>query len=351
MRYLLGLGFDIIVVAPEDDSSQYIVDMGCNFIHVPIDPKSVNPLADTALFFKLHSLYRRIKPSLIFHFTIKPNIYGSIAAGLLGIPSVAVVTGLGYTFINDNIISRIARILYRLGLLFANEVWFLNNDDMEHFLANTMVDNVRVFVLPGEGIDTDFYAYVKPSQKNTFTFLFIGRLLRDKGIGEYVKVAKIASEKQMNWRFLIAGDYGVKNPAAIKKTELDQWVSNGYVEYLGVATDVRQFISDADCIVLPSYREGLPRVLLEAASSGRAIIATDVPGCKDVVYHEINGYLCKIKDENDLLLQMHRISSCEYGERVRLGLSGRDIVSSKYSVEIVNNIYLEHIEKLLGEKQ
>lgn len=348
LRYLLNMNFDVIVVAPKDESSKLIVEMGCTFIHMPMNPKGVNPFADLVLLFKLSILYYRVKPNLIFHFTIKPNIYGSIASGIFKIPSVAVVTGLGYAFINDNIISRFARILYKIGLSFSNEVWFLNSDDKDFFVTSGIIAWRRAFILPGEGIDTDFYAYSKPNQKSTFTFLFIGRLLVDKGIREYVCAARMMYKKQPNCKFLIVGDCDAKNPTVIKKSELDEWMSDGYIEYLGTTTDVRKFIANADCVVLPSYREGLPRVLLEAASIGRAIIATDAPGCKDVVKHEINGFLCKIKDVNDLYRQMHKIISSEYETIIRLGIVGRDMILSKYGVDTINNIYLERIKKIIG---
>lgn len=326
LEALIADGYEVHVVAPPDRISSALEDIGCTFHAVPMSPQGYNPLEDLRLIFVLSALYRRVGPKLIFHYTIKPNIYGSVAARLAGAKSIAVTTGLGYVFLNVGPVSWVSKLLYRIALRFPQAVWFLNHEDRGAFVSRRLVDSSKCAVLPGEGIDLTHFRQpsvmpVEPSE--TFTFLLIARMLWDKGIGEYVEAARLLRNRHKNVRFLLLGPGGSANPSAISVEQINKWQEDGVIEYIGEAADVRPAIAAADCIVLPSYREGVPRVLLEAAAMERPVIATDVPGCKDIVEDGVNGYLCADRSATDLAAKMEAMFRLGVPARREMGRAGR----------------------------
>lgn len=332
LEALIADGYEVHVVAPVDDISSALEGLGCIFHAVPMSPQGYNPLEDLRLVLALSALYRRVSPKVIFHYTIKPNIYGSVAARLAGAKSIAITTGLGYVFLNVGLVSWVSKLLYRIALRFPQSVWFLNHEDRGAFISGKLVDSSKCAVLPGEGIDLTYFRQLSditgPSE--CFTFLLIARLLWDKGIGEYVDAARQLGGRHRNVRFLLLGPGDSGNPAAIPIEQIERWQEGGVVEYLGEAADVRPAIAAADCIVLPSYREGVPRVLLEAAAMERPVIASDVPGCKDIVDHGVNGYLCAERNADDLASKMEAMLQLGASARREMGRAGRAKVQREF---------------------
>jgi glycosyltransferase involved in cell wall biosynthesis len=298
---------------------------------------------------RLSEIYREINPDLILHYTIKPVLYGSMAAEKLGIPFINNITGLGTAFIKSNWITWLVKRLYRLSQKNANHVFFQNDDDREFFSREKLIpEGVPQEVIPGTGIDTDHFQISPYPEKNPVIFLLIARMLWDKGVGEFVEAARQIKSAFSDVRFQLLGFLGVSNRTAISHQQIQVWEVQGIIEYLGETDDVRPFIVDADCIVLPSYREGLPRTLLEAGSMGRPIIATDVTGCRDVVEHGVNGYLCRARDANDLAEKMKDMIILSTNERQQMGLKGREKMEQNFDEKIVVQKIVDRIKSFLN---
>jgi len=292
----------------------------------------------------------------VFHYTIKPNIYGSTAAALLRIKSIAVVTGVGTVFYKDNILTKWIRLMFRFSFRYPQEVWFLNKDDQELFASAGLVSSSKSILLPGEGIDIFTFKNtggVSNSTSDDFSFLFLGRILWDKGIGEYVEAARNIKTQYGNIRFRILGFLDQRNPSAIPPQMVTSWHQEGIIEYLGASDNVKDVILGSDCVVLPSsYREGIPRSLLEAASLEKPVIASDIPGCRDVVINEVTGYLCKPMSASDLQAKMVKMLLAQPDEREKMGKAGREKVKSQFAMEIILKQYqksvLEQLNYLLA---
>lgn len=338
--------YDITVIALKDSDITIYEKNNIKFIDVYVDSKGLNPIKDLKFIFCLRDIYLKEKFDFIFHYTIKPVIYGSFAAILANKAHISVITGLGYTFIKEGLINKITILLYRLSLKKAKEVWFLNNDDLEMFLRKKIVSKKKTKLLNGEGIDMELFQPQKKKSKN-FSFIFIGRVLWDKGVGEYIQACKILKSKYPEIKFEILGPLGAENPAAIKPEQMNVWVNEMFVDYLGETTDVIPYISNSDCIVLPSYREGLSRILLEAAAMERPIIASNVAGCKEVVEDNVSGFLCNPKDAVNLAACMEKIYLLEAEERQKMGKRGREIVLEKFEEKIIIENYLKILKQYL----
>ncbi len=345
IRELINEGYKLTVLAPYDDHSSEIEKLGCSYIDLPIDNQGTNILNDIKLIVTLYKHYRDIKPDLIFHYTIKPNIYGTLAAHYAGVKSIAVITGLGYTFINSSFYTLIAKWLYRVALKRSKRVWFINHEDRKVFIKEHIVSRNLIDILPSEGVNTKKYAPKKREREDgKFIFVLIARLLWDKGVGEYVEAARRVSKSKKNVEFWLVGYVDAKNPQAISKDEVESWHSKGWINYLGSTDDVRDYINEADCVVLPSYREGISKILLEAASMMKPVIASNVPGCRDVVEHFSSGYLCRVKDTNDLVLKMNKVLSLSKSELHHMGIQGRLLVKNEFDEEIIIDRYIQAVK-------
>jgi glycosyltransferase involved in cell wall biosynthesis len=348
---LLKEGYTIYVLAPRDAYTEKFEQLkGLTFIQLHhFRPKSISPVHDYRLYRELVHHYRTMRPHLIFHYTIKANLYGTRAAARAGIPSISVITGLGYTFSGEGWLQRGVRIGYRRELKKATAVWFLNKDDRQVFTTQNLVPPDKTFLLPGEGVDTGYFfpaPYDPQTQKQTVTYLLIGRLIRHKGIDEFVEAASRLQHQGLPVHCQLLGFFDDENPVAIPRKQLEEWTTRGIITYLGHADDVRPFIEQADCIVLPSYREGMPLSLLEGASMCKALIATDTAGCRDLIEEGVNGYLCPVKDSAGLAGKMAAYYRLPPTEKKQLGIAARDRVLQRYTRETVTAIYLEKIKTL-----
>jgi len=348
IRSLLEHGYEVSTLSPEDKSSVNLHDAGCRHIHLEMDNKGVNPLSDLMMKRRLSKIYNESSPDLIIHYTIKPVIYGSLAAAKLGIPFVNNITGLGTAFIKQNWVTWLVKQLYRRSQKKAVFVFFQNADDKEFFSRRKLIpENVPQEIIPGTGIDTDHFQLSPYPAKNSVTFLLIARMLWDKGVGEFVEAARQIKTEFSDVRFQFLGFLDVKNRTAISHEQMQVWVDEGIIEYLRATDDVRPYIREAHCVVLPSYREGLPRTLLEAAAIGRPIIATDVTGCREVVEHGVNGYLCKARDADDLAQKMRDMVKLSIDERREMGQRGRKKIEENFDEKIVVQKIVNRIESIL----
>lgn len=340
VRSLQAEGHEIHTVAPNDDYTHFLTEAGTIHHAVKMDSRGANPIKDLALIVELYSIYKKIKPDVILHYTIKPNVYGSLAAAFLRIPVVNNVCGLGTVFLKDDLLSSVAMFLYRISFKFPKKVFFQNPDDLKLFLDKKLVPNDTVDLLPGSGIDLSKFKPVSFQRNQKFTFLLISRLITDKGILEYIDAVKKLKAEGLNARFQVLGAIDPEHKRGIKRKVIQEWINAGTIEYLGTTKDVRHFIELADCIVLPSYREGTPRTLLEAASSSKPIVATNVPGCNQVVEDKFNGLLCNMKDSDDLAAKMRSMANYDNETLKRLGLNGRRKMEAEYDESIIIDKYL-----------
>ncbi len=338
LKDMIKSGHKVVVIAPKDSDTTAFKSQKIKFIPIDVDCKGINPLKDIKLAIQLFKIYKKEKFDFIFHYTIKPVIYGSIAAGLAKIRHISVITGLGYTFLNEGFINKLVIRLYRFSLKNSLEVWFLNSDDQELFIEKRIVKQNKAKIINGEGVNLSIFHPQHKSHKK-FSFLFIGRVLWDKGIGEYVKAAKILKKEFPDVDFNILGSLGASNPAAIPVEKMDEWENEGIITYLGETSKVVPYIANASCIILPSYREGISRVLLEAAAMEKPIITTNVTGCKDIVEHVRSGFLCKVRDVEDLAMHMKKMINLSDEERNKMGEEGRKIVMEKFDEKIIMKVY------------
>lgn len=283
---------------------------------------------------------------MVLHYTVKPNVYGTIAATLLDLPVINNVCGLGTVFLKKNLVSAIAILLYKISFRFPKKVFFQNADDLSLFVGRNLVSRASVDLIPGSGIDLQKFQPFAFKRNEAFTFLLISRLISDKGIFEYIEAVNKLKLLGMDARFQILGAKDPKHQRGIEEKVINQWIADGTIEYLGTTDDVRHFIEKADCIVLPSYREGAPRSLLEASSSAKPIVATDVPGCHHVVTDQVNGLLCKIKDSDDLAEKMRAMATMSDKCLEELGKNGRKKMEREYNESVVIEKYLEALTSL-----
>jgi glycosyltransferase involved in cell wall biosynthesis len=351
---LVAAGHEVVAVAPDDKYAASLNALGCRFLPLHMENGGTNPVQDALLTWRFVRLFARERPDVYLGYTVKPNVYGALAAHMLRIPVINNIAGLGAVFIKDGWLVRVVRWLYRVALKRSAKVFFQNDDDRQLFISGGLVRAEVTGLLPGSGIDLNRFTPVLTTTvldvNSKFRFLLIARMLRDKGVGEYVESARLLRQRWPLAEFCLLGFVDVQNPAAISRAEMDAWVAEGVVNYLGVSDDVRVQIAVADCVVLPSYREGTPRTLLEAAAMARPIISTDTVGCREVVDDGVNGYLCKVRDAGDLAEKMERMLSLSSEQRSEMGKRGRAKMEVEFDEQIVIGEYLSLIEKIRAQR-
>ena len=350
IRALVAAGYEVVAVAPPDEYAARLPALGCRYVPLPMDNQGTHPGRDLLLLWRFYWLLRRERPAAFLGYTVKPNVYGSLAAHVLRIPVVNNIAGLGAVFIRNSPLTRVVRRLYRLALGRSARVFFQNEDDRRLFVEGGLVRSGVTDLVPGSGIDLGRFAPVPlpAAEGGRVRFLLIARMLWDKGLGEYVAAARRVRQRYPEAEFGLLGFLDVQNPAAISREQMQAWVDEGVVNYLGVASDVRPHIAAADCVVLPSYREGTPRTLLEAAAMGRPIITTDAVGCREVVADGVNGFLCQVRDADDLADKMEQMIGLSADERTEMGKRGREKVEREFDEQLVIDAYLRTIREICG---
>jgi len=352
IRELTKVGYRVIVIAPIDE---YIHYLGDNYFikHIAIkrlSPQSKNPLKDVLLCKELYDIYKKEQPDLILHYTIKPNIWGNFAARLANIPTISTLTGLGYTFLHGNFTKYIIRKLYKVALSKSKRLVFHNGDDLQLFEDFNLIPKGRGEVIPGSGVDTNFFSPFPKSPAKKFIFLFVGRVLYDKGILEFVEAARQIRQVTKNTEYWVVGQLNAENPTAVSKHQLQVWLENKDIRYFGNSNDIRKFLKKADVFVLPSYREGMPRAVLEAMASAKPIITTDTAGCRDTVVEGENGYLVPVKDSISLAEAMLKIYYLDRNELREMGNASRDLVLQNFDEKIIIDRYLSLIQNITEMK-
>jgi len=350
VQALLADGHKLVAVAPCDAYSEKLVEAGCIFVPVPME-QGTNPFTDLLLCWRLYQTYKRLQPDVVLHYTIKPNIYGAVAAHWAGIPAINNVSGLGTVFITRDYISSIALKLYKFAFRYPAKVFFQNEDDRSLFLRNKLVRESITKVLPGSGINLE--AFIPADQfkrNNRFVFLMVARVLYDKGVMEFVEASKMVQEQYPNVKCRLLGKIDERSRSGIRRSKLEKWLATGVIEYLGNTDDVAAVIATADCVVLPSYREGTPRTLLEAAAMAKPLIATNVPGCREVVQQGINGYLCRARNAAALAEKMSQMLQLSDAELKRMGQASRQLAVTTFDDRIVIKKYREAIVQVTRER-
>lgn len=317
-----------------DGYEEKIGALGIPYKVLPVDKRGISPIADIRLIAALYRWYRQGRPDVVHHFTIKPVIFGSIAARLAGIPRVInTITGLGYVYTGrQGPLRWIVDLLYRIALRCSHLVFFQNEDDRNQFVRNGLVRAELALVAP-EGVDTKYFSpdpgVASNRSQGDVAVLMISRVLRDKGVYEYVDAARILKKAMPGVRCSILGEIDTRNPSAVPVDTVRSWQSEGVIEWFGHTDEVRPYIAKSDIVVLPSYREGNPRSLLEASAMGKPIIATDVAGCREVVNHGVNGLLVPVRNATELAKAIMQLAG-DPSLRMTLGKAGREIVRGKF---------------------
>ena len=347
IKEFLNDGHEVVAIAPKDDYSQKLIDEGCTYMDLPMQNKGVNPLKDFSLFLRMRNIYKKSDADIFLQYTIKPNIYGTMAASSIGKPVINNVSGLGTIFIRENLISKIGKTLYRFSFKYAQKVFFQNRDDLQLFISSKIIKLNQATIIPGSGIDLQKFVPSYNESRN-LRFVMASRLIKDKGIYEYVEAAQIIKKKFTEVQFTLCGFIEEESGLGVSLKEIENWQLDGIINYVGSTDDIRKVYKSHDVVILPSYREGTPKSLLEAAAMAKPIITTNVPGCKEVVKQGINGFLCKMKDGDSLANAIEKIISLQPEERKLMGGRGRELMEEKFDQKIVIDQYKKTIKEVLN---
>lgn len=345
-------GWTVAVIAPDESEAKIELEAhGFTCYPLRLSRRGTNPFAEMRGLFSLVYRYRQLNPDLIYHATIKPVLYGSIAARLARVPAVVnAITGLGYVYTSDTFAARAVRrcvnLLYNRAFLHRNaRVIFQNSDDMETLLSYTCYPRYEPILIPGSGVDTDEFTPVAEPEKTTVTF--VGRMLKEKGVFEFVEAANLCEHHLSDTRFVLVGGLDLENPGGIPQSQIKQWVAESAVEWWGSQSDMKQVYANSTIIVLPSYREGMPKVLLEAAACGRAVVTTDSSGCRDAVLHRQTGLIVPVGDTRALAEAITELLS-DRQKREHFAVAARDRVVREHSVPVIIRQTFEVFDDLIA---
>jgi glycosyltransferase involved in cell wall biosynthesis len=340
-KFLRERGLDVVMLSPSGSYGPLLRQAGFRWIGLDMNRRSLNPARELALIRRISAVYAAEMPDLVHHFTIKCVVYGSLIARWNGIRNhVNAVTGMGYVFSDDGYKARLLRPVVRNLIKAAlggegSRLILQNKDDVAAFVAADLASEHRTHLIMGSGVDTSRFRPLNGSdERRVMRVLLASRLLWDKGIREYIEAANLLKAQKLAVEFLLAGSPDPGNPGSVPPSQLQKWQKSGAVHYLGHVSDMPRLLADIDVAVLPSYREGVPRSLLEAAACGLPIVTTDVPGCREVVTHGVNGLLIPPRDPHALAAAIQRLYE-QPAERARMGRAGRETVLNDFDQRIV----------------
>tara|TARA_R110000851_G_scaffold135045_1_gene270415 strand:- start:3269 stop:4450 length:1182 start_codon:yes stop_codon:yes gene_type:complete len=335
-------GNRVVCLSPSDDFSQRLLDdLGAEHIALPLDGKSTGAVQELCSLRFIWSVMREYRPDFVFNFTVKMNIYCGLVCALQKVPFANNISGLGTAFIHDTWLFRQVRQVYGLVNRRSQKLFFQNEEDLGVFQSKGLLGDTPYTLLPGSGVDLARFWLSPLPEDLPFTFIMIARLLGDKGAREYAEASRKLKADGVNVRCLLVGPLGVSNRTAISEDEVRHWQSEGIVEYLGVTDDVRPMIEQAHVLVLPSYREGMPRTVLEAAAMGRPAIVTDVPGCRHAIEPGVTGWLCEVRSADSLAAQMRAVAQCDDATIKQAGILARKRMEAHFSETLVVKAYLD----------
>lgn len=339
---LITDGFTVHFTVPYGEKVELLKKTGAAYSPIEINRRGTNFLEDYIVYQQYITLISMVKPDIILTYTIKPNIYGGIAAKRLHIPCIATVTGLGTALQGNSLKTKIIKQLYQYGIKKDEMVFFQNESNKEFFLKQDLVDERRITTVSGSGVNTEYFAPEKVPHTSV-NFLFVARLMREKGIEEYLEAAKAIKKKYGNVVFQLLGYYDEDR----YKKQVEDLVSEGIVEYLGVSADTRVEMALADCIVLPSYHEGMSNVLLEGAAFGMPLITTDISGCREAVEDGVTGFLCAKQDAESLTAAIEKFLKLDHSQRIEMGRKGREKMIREFDRKLVTEKYIDCIKSIL----
>lgn len=349
MKELVALNYEVYILTNAPENKEKVEAFGVKVIN--IGSANYNPLEVSGYIFKLAKNLREIKPDVCLTFSIRPAIWGNLTARFLNLRVITNITGTGPLFTSKSLAYRIIRKIYPFALRRTETVFFQNTEDRQEFVSRGFVRRSQTKLIPGSGIDYEKFSPIEITKEDQsgMTFLYIGRLLKDKGVPEFIEAARIIRKKYPNVTFRIVGPVWKQNMKSkmISEEQLNGWINEGLIEYAGEKTDVRDEIAHCDCLVLPSHREGMSNVLLEAASMEKPTIASNVPGCREIIEDGITGLLCKVKDSEDLAVKMEEMIGLTSEKRAEMGKKARRKVIREFDKQIVIDSYIHEIENLL----
>ncbi len=339
---------EIFLIAPYDDYTEVITSKDVVYEKITMNIKGKNPFQDLLLINRYIKLFKKIKPDLVLTFTIKPTLYGNIAARLLKIKVISNITGLGTIFIKPSFSTYIAAILYKIALAKCHKVFFQNHTDYRFFRRKGFIKNGQAEIVPGSGIDVDkFKISSRKVDIKNLKILFVGRIIKDKGIIEFLEAARFIKSLNKNVLFYVVGKMGYNNRTAVTENEFKTYVDDKTIEYFNHTDDILSIYKSTDIMILPSYREGMSRALLEAAAMNMPLIATNVPGCREIIDDGVNGYLVKVRSVKDLSFKLKKIIELSEDDLIKMGDESRKLVLNNFSEKIVIGKYENEI-KLIG---
>lgn len=347
IQELLKKGYEVYISLPKDEKVDKMVEWGCKFIETNVDRRGTNPITDFKLVLHYMKLLKEIKPDVVLTYTIKPNLYGGLACRMLNIPCINNITGLGSGFSKGLLLKTFLSTLYKVSLKKSHCVFFQNTEDMRTIVEGGIIKG-DYELIPGSGVNLDEYKFENFPDENPITFIFIGRIMRDKGIDQYLEAAKIIKDKYQNVEFNVIG--------FVEKTQphyndmINQLQSKGYINYLGYQSDVKPFVQEAHCLIQPSHGgEGLSNVLLEAAATGRTLIASNIPGCRETISEGKNGYIFEAKNTSSLVEQIEKFIHLTYIERKQMGTSSREKIEKEFDRNMVVKAYMNKIDQICNK--
>lgn len=349
---LIGDGCRVVTISSHDDYLDDLQSLGCECINIDVDSGGKNPFKDTKTIIQLFNVYRRIRPLVVLHFTPKICIYSSLACSLNNTPFISNISGLGVLSSKRGFLSKLVNFLYKLSQRKATKVFFQNEIDRSRFIDSKIVAYDITDRLPGSGVDLDHFTVEKYKKNADVKFILVARMLYAKGVVEYVNAAKYIKKTHPSVKFYLLGPADVDNPSAISQSAIDSWSNKGYINYLGFSKDIREHLSNIDCIVLPSYyAEGVPRSLLEAGAMGKIIVTTDSAGCRDTVDDGVNGFLCATKNIEDLINKLEMVINMSGSDRIHMGLNSRKKMEKEFDEKIALDKYKKAIFKLYNDEE
>lgn len=341
VEQLISKGYRVIVVLPIIEETKKIVDLGCEVIDVPVERRGTNPIHDAKLFFQYLKIIKEIKPEIVLTYTIKPNVYGGLASSIAGIPYICTITGLGSAIEGGGLLGRLSLFLYKAGLRKVNTIFFQNSSNHDIF-ENHGISKGRGIVVNGSGVNLKEYQDIPfPAKDKAVEFLFISRIMKTKGIDEFLDMCKYIKNRYEDVKFHILGfcedDY-LEKLKDLEKEEI--------IQYHGLQEDIRPFMKNTQCLIHPSYHEGMSNVCMEAAACGRVVIASDIPGCRELVWHNESGYLVKPQDTKSLIEAVEFFLQLTYEDKVSMGLFGKKKIEENFSRDKIVQTYMKQIEKI-----
>ncbi|MDV2684412.1 glycosyltransferase family 4 protein [Alkalihalophilus lindianensis] len=347
VKELLEQKYVVYIALPKSDENKYFKDIGCEIIETPLDRRGTNPIADIKLLFQYISVIKDIKPDLVLTYTIKPNTYGGIAARICKVKTLHTVTGLGSVYIQDMWQKNIAIILNKIAFKNASKVVFLNEDNKAFYKEAGIISSFdNTLIVPGSGVNLKNFQYVEQPADQNIIFTFVGRVLKDKGIEEFLSVAKEVSKKNSRVKFQVVGFVDEEKYIEL----LRKYENEGIIKYLGKRNDIPDIMAKSSCIVLPSYGEGRGTVLQEGAAIGRPLITCNTYGCKDNVDEGYNGYLCNVADTQSLKNAIEKFILLPSEEKELMGKRSREKAEREFDRKIVIETYISEVKKIIEGK-